>query len=373
MSRLFTPLRLRGLTLKNRVFVSPMCQYSAVDGMPTDWHFVHLGSRAAGGAALVMVEASGVSPEGRISPWDTGIWSDAHAAAFERIVAFIKSQGSVAGIQLAHAGRKASTDAPWRGGKPLSPGAGGWQPLGPSPLPFDEGHPVPKEMTAADIDKVVADFAAAARRAVAAGFEVVEVHAAHGYLLHEFLSPLSNRRTDDYGGPLENRARLALRVAVAVRSALPDDMPMFVRISATDWAEGGWDLQQSIELARGLKAAGADLIDCSSGGNVPRARIPLEPGYQVPFAEAIRREVGIATGAVGLITDSAHAESIVAGGRADAVLLARALLRDPYWPLHAADALGAEVDWPVQYARAKQRPAAPPASASGAAGGKRAE
>jgi 2,4-dienoyl-CoA reductase-like NADH-dependent reductase (Old Yellow Enzyme family) len=327
--------------------------------MPTDWHFVHLCSRAVGGAALVIVEATGVSPEGRISPWDTGIWSDAHAEAFARITSFIRASGSVAGIQLAHAGRKASTDAPWRGGKPLAPGAGGWQPLGPSAIPFDQGHPVPKEMTARDIDKVVEDFVAAARRALAAGFQVIEIHAAHGYLLHEFLSPLSNRRTDDYGGSLANRMRLPLRVAEAVRSVLPPGLPMFARVSATDWTDGGWDLPQSIELAKRLKHAGADLIDCSSGGNVPKARIPVEPGYQVPFAEAIRREAGIVTGAVGLITEPVQAEQIVGTGQADAVLLARALLRDPYWPLHAADSLGADVEWPAQYGRAKQRTPSP--------------
>jgi 2,4-dienoyl-CoA reductase-like NADH-dependent reductase (Old Yellow Enzyme family) len=359
MSKLFSPFKLRDLTFPNRVFVSPMCQYSAADGVPTEWHLVHLGSRAVGGAALVIAEATGVSPEGRISPWDTGIWSDAQAEAFARIVRLVKSQGAVAGIQLAHAGRKASTDAPWRGGKPLAPDAGGWQPVAPSAIPFDQGHPVPKEMTVADIDRVVADFVAGAKRAVRAGFEVLEIHAAHGYLLNEFLSPLSNRRTDDYGGPLANRMRLPLRVAEAVRSAMPAGLPLFVRVSATDWTEGGWDLPQTIELSKRLKDAGIDLIDCSSGGNAPRARIPLEPGYQVPFAEAIRREAGIATGAVGLITEPAQAEQIVATGRADAVLLARALLRDPYWPLHAADALGAEVEWPVQYGRAKQRTPSP--------------
>jgi 2,4-dienoyl-CoA reductase-like NADH-dependent reductase (Old Yellow Enzyme family) len=359
MSQLFSPLRLRDVTFRNRVFVSPMCQYSAEGGMPTDWHLVHLGSRAVGAAALVMVEATAVSPEGRISPWDTGIWSDAHAGAFARIAAFIRSQGAVAGIQLAHAGRKASTDAPWRGGKPLAPEAGGWQPLGPSPLPFDEGHPVPREMTTGDIEKVVIDFVAAAKRAAAAGFEVVEIHAAHGYLLHEFLSPLSNRRADSFGGSLANRARLALRVAAEVRVALPERLPLFVRLSATDYAPGGWDLQQSIDVSVGFKHAGVDLVDCSSGGNVPRVTIPLEPGYQVPFAAAIRRETGIATGAVGLISDPEHAEHIIANGQADAVLLARAFLRDPYWPLHAADALAVDVPWPAQYARAKARTPSP--------------
>ncbi len=352
MSRLFSPLRLRDLTFRNRVFVSPMCMYSSEDGAPNDWHLVHLGARAIGGAGLVIAEATAVTPEGRITPFDTGLWNDAQAEAWGRVVRFIRAQGAAAGIQLAHAGRKASTDSPWKGGAPLSAAEGGWETMGPSPIPFAAGHPAPREMTAAEIDGVVEAFAAAARRAVAAGFQVVEVHSAHGYLLHQFLSPLSNRRTDAYGGSLENRMRLTLRVAEAVRSAVPEGMPVFVRLSATDWVEGGWDLPQSIELARRLKDAGVDLIDCSSGGTSPDAQIPVEPGYQVPFAEAIREEAQIATGAVGMITEPEQAEEIVASGRADAVLLARAMLRDPHWALHAAAELDAEAPWPAQYGRA---------------------
>ncbi len=359
MSVLFSPLRLRELTIRNRVFVSPMCQYSSTDGMPNNWHLVHLGSRAVGGAGLVMVEATAISPEGRISPADTGLWNDAQADAFRPITEFIRQAGAVPAIQLAHAGRKASTDAPWRGGKPLGEDEGGWQPLGASPLAFDPQHPIPREMTAADLDRVVEDFVAATERAARAGFEVVEVHSAHGYLLHSFLSPLSNQRRDEYGGSFENRLRLLLRVVEAVRDAWPARWPVFVRISATDWVEGGWGLPQSIELARLLKARQVDLVDCSSGGNVPRAPIPVRPGYQVEFAEAIRREAGIATGAVGMITEPEQAESIVAGGQADVVLLARPLLHNPYWPLHAAEALGIEVDWPPQYGRGKVRSGRP--------------
>jgi 2,4-dienoyl-CoA reductase-like NADH-dependent reductase (Old Yellow Enzyme family) len=353
MSRLFSPFKLREIEFRNRIFVSPMCQYSSDDGMPADWHLVHLGSRAVGGAALVMTEATAVSPEGRISPQDAGLWSNAHAAAWKRISRFVQDQGAVAGIQLAHAGRKASTEVPWRGGGPLGPTARPWQPIGPSPLPFGPSYPAPREMTAADLDRVVGEFTAAARLSLAAGFEVVELHAAHGYLLHEFLSPLSNRRTDEYGGSLANRLRLPLRIARAVREIWPERLPFFVRISATDWVEGGWDLAQSIEFARELQRTGVDLIDCSSGGLVPDAKIPLAPGYQAPFAEAIRREVGIATGAVGLITQPDQAEQIIASGQADAVLLARELLRDPYWPQRAAKALGAQAPWPSQYGRAR--------------------
>jgi 2,4-dienoyl-CoA reductase-like NADH-dependent reductase (Old Yellow Enzyme family) len=352
-SRLFTPFPLRQLSFRNRIFVSPMCQYSSDEGMPNDWHLVHLGSRAVGGAGLVMVEATAVSPEGRISPRDSGIWSDAHAAAFSRIARFIKTNGAAPAIQLAHAGRKASTDVPWRGGKAVPPEQGGWQPIAPSAIPFSETYPMPREMTRDDIERVVEQFAAASRRALAAGFEVVEVHDAHGYLLHEFLSPLSNHRTDEYGGSLANRMRLPLRIAKTVREIWPSNLPVFVRISASDWAEGGWDLPQSIELCRRFKELGIDLIDCSSGGLVPGAKIPTEPGYQVPFAQAIRRDVGIATGAVGLITKPQEAELILAEGKADAVFLARAMLRDPYWPLHAAKALGVDVTWPLQYQRAK--------------------
>ncbi len=353
MSELFKPMAIRGTTFKHRIFVSPMCQYSSDDGMPSDWHFVHLGSRSVGGAALVVVEATAVCPEGRISPADSGLWSEAHARAFQRVTAFLEANGAVPGIQLAHAGRKASTQVPWKGSGAVSPADGGWEPLAPSALPFAPSYPQPRAMTAADIEALVRRFEEAARFALLAGFRVIELHFAHGYLLHEFLSPLSNRRTDDYGGTLENRMRLPLRVAQVVRAAWPDDRPLFVRISATDWAEGGWDLPQSLELARRLRALGVDLIDCSSGGLVADAKVPVAPGYQVPFAAAVRREAGIATGAVGLITEAQQAEAIVARGEADAVFLARALLRDPYWPLHAAKALSADTPWPSQYARAR--------------------
>jgi len=352
MSHLFTPFRLRSVEFRNRVFVSPMCQYSSPGGIPSEWHLVHLGSRAVGGAGLVMTEASAISPEGRITPDDAGIWSDAHTAAWRRIAHFIRENGACPAMQLAHAGRKASTRAPWLGGGPVPETAGGWQPVGPSPIPFDAKSVSPREMTAGDIDAVVAKFAEAARRALEAGFEVVEIHAAHGYLLHEFLSPISNHRSDGYGGSLENRMRLTLRVARAVRKVMPEGLPLFVRLSVTDWVDGGWDLPQSIELSKGLKAEGADLIDCSSGANVADAKIPVGPGYQVPFAEAIRREAAIATGAVGMITRPDQAEEIVSSGRADVVLLAREMLRDPYWPLHAAKALGDKVASPVQYGRA---------------------
>lgn len=353
MSKLFSPLKLGSVEFKNRIFVSPMCQYSSEDGLPTDWHLVHLGSRAVGGAALVMVEATAVSPEGRISPFDSGIWSDEHARRFERITRFIRQQDSIAAIQLAHAGRKASTDAPWRGGKPLGKDAGGWQPLAPSPLPFDAGDPIPREMSTPDIRDVTDQFVSAARRSLEAGFQVAELHMAHGYLLHAFLSPLSNRRTDRYGGSLENRMRLPLAVADGVRSLWPRELPLFVRISCTDWVEGGWDLEQSIELCKQLKKVGIDLIDCSSGALVPHARIPAGPGFQTPFAAAIRQTAAIATGAVGLITSPHQAEQTVATGQADVVLLAREMLRDPHWPLHAAKALKAGVAWPVQYERAR--------------------
>jgi 2,4-dienoyl-CoA reductase-like NADH-dependent reductase (Old Yellow Enzyme family) len=353
MSRLFTPFTLRGVTFRNRIFVSPMCQYSSRDGLATDWHLVHLGSRAVGGAGLVMVEATAVSPEGRISPDDSGIWSDRHAEAFLPIARFIREQGGVPGIQIAHAGRKASTDTPWRGGAPLAPAERGWRPVAPSPLPFAPGHPVPAELAEDGLVLVEEQFRAAARRALSAGFQLLEIHMAHGYLLHEFLSPLANHREDDYGGPLENRLRFPLRVARAVRAVWPEELPLFVRISATDWVEGGWDPGQSIVLARHLKEIGVDLIDCSAGFLTPDADIPFGPGYQVPFAAAIRREAGIATGAVGFITDPAQAEQIVATGLADAVFLARQFLRDPYWPLHAARALGVDLPWPDQYLRAK--------------------
>lgn len=353
MSQLFSPLKLREVEFKNRIFVSPMCQYSSEDGLPNDWHVVHLGSRAVGGAALVMVEATGVSPEGRITPFDSGIWSDRHTQAFRRIAAFIKQQGAIPGIQLAHAGRKASTDAPWRGGKPLRTEEGGWQPVAPSPIPFREGYPVPREMSRADLHEVVTQFQSATQRSLEAGFEVVEIHMAHGYLFHGFLSPLSNRREDDYGGSRENRARFPLETTTAVREVWPAHLPLFVRISATDWVEGGWTLADSIQFARWLKPIGVDLVDCSSGGVVWDAKIPAGAGYQTPFATAIRQEADIPTGAVGGITDPNQAEQIVATGLADVVLMAREMLRDPYWPLHAARALHVDVAWPVQYQRAK--------------------
>ncbi len=351
--RLFSTLKLRGLELRNRIFVSPMCQYSCEDGMATDWHLVHLGSRAIGGAAIVMTEATAVSPEGRISPYDLGIWSDRQAQALGRIASFIRDHGAAPGIQLAHAGRKASTDRPWNGGRPLVDGPGAWQPLGPSPVPFAESYQIPVEMTESHIESTLAQFTAAATRAARAGFEVVEIHMAHGYLFHEFLSPLSNRRTDRYGGSFENRIRLPLLAAEAVRKVWPSHLPVFVRVSSTDWVDGGWDLPQTIEFARRLKGAGIDLIDCSSGGAVAYAKPPEGPGYQAPFAAAVRKEAGIPTGAVGMITDPSQAEQIIATGMADAVILARAMLRDPYWPLHAARTLGTEAPWPQQYLRAK--------------------
>jgi len=353
MTKLFSPLKLRELEFKNRIFVSPMCQYSADGGIPNNWHLVHLGSRAVGGAALVVVEATGVCAEGRITPHCTGLWSDAHTKAFRPIVDFIKQQGSVPGIQIAHAGRKGSCDVPWNGGKYLPIGAGGWQTVAPSPIAFSPAHGTPHELNHDEIDGVVELFAAAARRALAAGFEVAEVHCAHGYLLNEFLSPLSNQRTDEYGGSMENRCRLPLKVAKTVRDLWPQQWPVFVRISATDWVEGGWDLAQSIQFSRWLKDIGIDLVDCSTGGLVPDAKVPAAPGFQVPFAAGVRKEAGIASGAVGLITEPAQAEQILRKEQADAIFLARELLRDPYWPLHAARELGVDVEWPNQYVRAK--------------------
>ncbi len=355
MPMLFDSFALRGVTLKNRLVVSPMCEYSSVDGFANDWHLVHLGSRAVGGAGLVLTEAAAVSPEGRITPDDLGLWKDEHIDFLRRINAFITAQGSVPGIQLAHAGRKASTYTSWKGRGAVPVAAGGWQVVGPSGLPFHDDYPVPVALDAAGIQRVIADFRAATVRALAAGFQVIEIHAAHGYLLHEFLSPLSNQRTDAYGGSFENRIRLTVEVVRAVGALLPNHLPLLVRISATDWTDGGWTIEESVELAKVLKIEGADLIDTSTGGNVPAATIPGTPGYQVGFAARIRREAGIATGAVGLITTPAQAEEIIAQGQADLVLLARQELRDPYFPLHAAHALGAEVAWPVQYERAKPR------------------
>ncbi|RPJ71910.1 MAG: NADH:flavin oxidoreductase/NADH oxidase [Acidobacteria bacterium] len=353
MSLLFSPIRLRGLECRNRVFVSPMCQYSSRDGMPNDWHLVHLGSRAVGGAGLVMTEAAAVSPQGRISPDDLGIWSDPHGEALGPIVRFIKGQGAAAGIQLAHAGRKASTAAPFKGGAAVPEGEGGWKAVAPSAVPFGPAYQTPHVLTPDEIEGVVAGFAAAAVRGRNAGFDLLEIHAAHGYLLHQFLSPLSNRREDAYGGSFDNRVRLTVAVARRVRAVLPDGLPVLVRISATDWAEGGWTPADSIELARRLKAEGVDMIDCSSGGLVPGVRIPTAPGYQSSFAADIRREAGIATAAVGLITSPEQAEHLLVSGQADAVLLAREMLRNPYWPLMAARRLKDDVRWPEQYERAK--------------------
>jgi 2,4-dienoyl-CoA reductase-like NADH-dependent reductase (Old Yellow Enzyme family) len=352
MSQLFSPLKLRELTFKNRVFVSPMCQYSCIDGMPDEWHLVHLGSRAVGGAAMVMTEAASVTPAGRISPEDAGIWSDAHAAAWKPIADFIKRQGAVAAIQLAHAGRKASTFSPWRGSGAVAADAGGWPVLGPSGAPFASSYPVPQQMSIAEIGETVAAFALAAKRSLAAGFEVPEIHAAHGYLLHEFLSPLSNLRTDEFGGSLENRMRFPLQVCAAVREVWPSNLPVMLRISASDWMPGGWDVEQSIEFCKRAKALGIDLIDVSSGGNIHDAKMTIRPGYQVPFARAIRAGAEMPTGAVGLITDAVQAEQIISDGDADCVFLARALLRDPYWPRHAAKELGEALEWPDQYKRA---------------------
>ena len=346
-------LALRGVTMRNRIGVSPMCEYSSVDGFATDWHLVHLGSRAVGGAGLVLTEATAVTADGRISPADLGIYRDEHVEMLARITRFISEQGAVPGIQLAHAGRKASTDVPWRGGAPLTPAQQGWSPIvAPSAVPFTERSLVPQALDVAGLASVVAAFRTAATRALDAGFRVIELHAAHGYLIHEFLSPLSNQRTDAYGGSFDNRVRLMLEVTAAVRSVWPDPLPLFVRVSGTDWVPGGWDVEQSVALARLLVPLGVDLIDCSSGGIVPGAKIPVAPGYQVGIAERIRREGGIATAAVGLITDAQQADAIVRSAQADIVLLAREMLRDPYWPLHAAKALGVNVTWPVQYQRA---------------------
>lgn len=350
---LFTPISFRDVTLRNRIMVSPMCQYSCQDGLATDWHLVHLGARAVGGAGCVMAEASAVEARGRISARDLGLWDDAHIPGLRRITEFVGAQGAVPGIQLAHAGRKASVRVPWEGDGPLAAAEGAWQVVGPSPVPFASAYPVPHALTEQEIAGVIDAFAAAARRALAAGFSVVELHFAHGYLVHEFLSPLSNTRTDRFGGSFENRTRLAREITRAVRAAWPDRFPLFARISTTDWTEAGWDVQQSVELARGLKADGVDLVDCSSAGNVHGAKIPAGPGFQTPNAEKIRREAGIPTAAVGLITSAAQADHILRTGQADLVVMARQLLRDPYWPLRAAAELRAEAAWPNQYLRAR--------------------
>ncbi|MEU1018362.1 MULTISPECIES: NADH:flavin oxidoreductase/NADH oxidase [unclassified Streptomyces] len=357
MSALFEPYTLRSLTIPNRVWMPPMCQYSALPegpdtGVPQDWHFAHYAARAAGGTGLIIVEATAVSPEGRISPYDLGIWNDAQAEAFRRTTAFLKSQGTVPGIQIAHAGRKASTGRPWKGGAPVGPEEYGWQPVAPSPVPFDEGHPVPTELSVERIHEIVAQFADAARRALDAGFEVAEIHGAHGYLIGEFLSPHSNKRTDAYGGSYENRTRFALEVVDAVRAVWPEDKPLFFRISATDWLqEAGWTADDTVRFATDLKEHGIDLLDVSTGGNAAGVRIPVEPGYQVPFAARVKAETGLAVAAVGLITEVAQAEKILANGEADAVLLGRELLRDPSWARRAGRELGAEVHVPDQYHR----------------------
>ena len=356
MPGLFDPLAIREVKFANRVFVSPMCEYSSADGFATDWHLVHLGSRAVGGAGLVLTEATAVLPEGRISPQDLGIWSDDHIKALSRIVTFIHEQGSVAGMQLAHAGRKASTHRPWEDEGAMPENEGGWKNVvAPSAIPFAGNYPMPQALTVDDIQEIIGAFAHAARRACEAGFRVIEIHGAHGYLIHEFLSPLSNHRDDAYGGSFENRTRFVREIVTAVRTSWPKGAPLFVRISATDWVEGGWDLKQSIELARGLKQLGVDLIDCSSGGSVPHAKIPAGPGYQTPFARQIREKAEILTGAVGMITSPIQAEQIIATGEADAILMAREFLRDPYWPLRAAKELGQSISWPVQYLRAAPR------------------
>jgi 2,4-dienoyl-CoA reductase-like NADH-dependent reductase (Old Yellow Enzyme family) len=356
MSSLFSPISFRAVTLSNRVVVSPMCQYSSEDGFANDWHLVHLGSRAVGGAGLVFTEAAAVVPEGRITPQDLGIWKDEHIAPLARIVEFLHSQGAVAGIQLAHAGRKASMGRPWEGERLMSPEEGGWTDVvAPSEVAFRADYAEPHALDLDGIRAVRDAFAAATRRALKAGFDVIEIHAAHGYLLHEFLSPLSNKRTDEYGGSFENRIRLLVETVDAVRNELDESAPLFVRISATDWTEGGWDVEQSVALARELKRHGVDVIDTSSGGNVAGATIPTGPSYQVPFAQRIRSEAEIATGAVGQITQPEQADAIVRNGEADLVLLAREMLRDPYWALHAAQALGVNATWPAQYLRAAQK------------------
>ncbi|SDY22343.1 NADH:flavin oxidoreductase/NADH oxidase [Hymenobacter psychrophilus] len=355
MIHLFQPFTQRNVTLRNRIVISPMCQYSSVDGFSSDWHLVHLGSRAVGGAGLVLLEAAAVTPVGRITPDDLGIWQDEHVPGLRRITDFIRTQGGASGIQLAHAGRKASHANTWKGGQTLTPAEGGWTTVGPSAIAFSDDYPTPQALDKAGIEQVVEDFRQGARRAVEAGFEVIELHAAHGYLLHEFMSPLSNERTDAYGGSFENRVRLLLEVVAATRAEMPDDRPLWVRISATDWTEGGWTGDDSVRLARLLQDAGVDLLDCSTAANVPKADIPVGPGYQVQFAEQVRRETGLPTGAVGLITDAQQAEEIVASGQADVVLLGRESLRDPYFPLHAAHELGVDVKWPVQYERAQPK------------------
>ncbi|HEY9595538.1 MAG TPA: NADH:flavin oxidoreductase/NADH oxidase [Spirochaetia bacterium] len=350
---LFDPLTIRGVTFANRIAVSPMCQYSSDDGFATDWHLVHLGSRAAGGAGLVIAEATAVEARGRISPHDLGIWKDEQIEGLARITRYITERGAVPGIQLAHAGRKASTAVPWEGEGWVKPETGGWEPVAPSAVPFSPKYATPHALTEAEVADVVAAFGAAARRARVAGFRVIELHFAHGYLVHEFLSPLANQRTDSYGGSFENRVRLARAVARAVRKEWTEELPLFARFSCTDWLPGGWDVPQSVELARLLKTDGVDLVDCSSGGVVGGVTVPIGPGYQTVFAETLRREASIATGAVGLITSAQQADHVLRTGQSDLVVMGRQLLRDPYWPLRAAAELKAEIAWPKQYLRAK--------------------
>lgn len=354
MPILFQPLTIRTITLKNRIAVSPMCQYSSTDGFANDWHLVHLGSRAVGGAALIITEAAAVSPEGRISPGDLGLWKDEHIDFLKRITVFIEANDAVPGIQLAHAGRKASHHVPWKGNKSLTAEEGAWETFAPSGLPHTVGEPWPKAMTTEDIEKVKNDFASAVKRSLLAGFKIIEIHAAHGYLLNEFLSPLSNLRTDEYGGSFENRIRLLLEIVTDTRKIMGETLPLFVRLSVTDWVAGGWTEDDSVALAKILKQHGADLIDCSSGGNSPEQKIPLAPMYQVPFSQKLKKETGILTGAVGLITTTAQAKGIINDEQADLIILARQLLRDPYFPLHAAKESGENVTWPVQYDRAKK-------------------
>jgi len=352
-SKLFSPLRIKGLTFKNRIAISPMCQYSATDGFANDWHLIHLGSRAAGGAALIIQEATAVSPEGRISPGDLGLWKDEHIEKMQAINQFILSQNAIPGIQLAHAGRKASVSEPWNGNKKMDEKNGGWETVAPSAIGYHANEKPPIDLDKTGIQKVISDFKSATKRAVQAGFQLVEIHAAHGYLLHQFMSPLSNSRTDEYGGSFENRIRLTLEVIEAVQSEWPKDLPLFIRISATDWADGGWNTEESVQFSKIVKEMGIDLIDVSSGGLVSHQKIPLGASYQVPFAERIKKETGILTGAVGLITEAIQAEEIVATEQADLVLFARESLRDPYLGLNFAKELGADVPWPKQYERAK--------------------
>lgn len=353
MNKLFAPLKIMGVELKNRIAVSPMCQYSSNNGIPTEWHLVHLGSRAVGGAALVIQEATSVSPEGRISPDDAGIWNDIQADAYKRITEFIISENSIPGIQLAHAGRKGSTYVPWKGMGEVRREEGGWQTLSPSPIKFADNYPTPKEMDVGDIRKVIDDFGKSAERSITAGFRIIELHMAHGYLIHEFLSPLSNLRQDLYGGSLSHRCRFAVEIAERVRQVMPEDVPLFARISSSDWIDGGWNIEDSVYLSHRLKEAGVDLIDCSSGGNAPKATIPTGPGYQIPFSERIKMEVGILTGGIGFITSPEQADHIIRTGQADIVLLAREILRNPYWPINAAKVLKEDIEWPKQYERAK--------------------